>query len=356
MTRIPVTILTGFLGSGKTTLLNRALRDPQLKGSVVIVNEFGEIGLDHELIEASSDSVVLLRNGCLCCSVRGDLVETLVDLHRKRLKGEISAFDHVVIETSGLAEPTPVTEVLVAAPGVNSCFSLAGIVATVDAVNGLVTLDAHEQSVKQVALADRIVMTKSDLLTRPDELRERLGRLNPACEVLDARDVDAGALMRFPAGDRQEPAWRSVAASHGERQVGGSGPHGEAHGHDARIRRFAIVRDEPWDLDTLTLLLEALATNAGPALLRVKGLIHMKDSPERPAVIHGAQELVHSLSWLDRWPSEDRRTRIVFITMDQGAEEIGELVEDIERLSQRTRAARSRGGRQVEFSPDGENR
>nr|ABK58627.1 p47k family protein [Aromatoleum anaerobium] len=356
MANIPVTVLTGFLGSGKTTLLNRALRDPQLKGTVVIVNEFGEIGLDHELIEASSDSVVLLQNGCLCCSVRGDLVETLIDLHQKRLKGEIPEFDHVVIETSGLAEPTPVTEVLVAAPGVKSCFSLAGIVTTVDAVNGLATLDAHEQSVKQIALADRIVMTKSDLLTRPDELRERLARLNPACEVLDAREVDAGALMRFVASNRQEPAWRVVAAQQGERQVHGGSSQGEAHGHDARIKRFTIVRDEPWDLETLKLLLEALATNAGPALLRVKGLIHMQDSPERPAVIHGAQQLVHSLSWLDRWPSEDRRTRIVFITMDQGAEEIGELVEDIERLSQRTRAVRERAANHTGAVTGGANR
>lgn len=353
MARIPVTVLTGFLGSGKTTLLNRALRDPQLEGTVVIVNEFGEIGLDHELIEASSDSVVLLQNGCLCCSVRGDLVETLIELHQKRLRGEIPRFDHIVIETSGLAEPTPVTEVLVAAPGVKSCYSLVGIVTTVDVVNGLNTLDVHEQSMKQVALADRIVMTKSDLMAPPDALRERLERLNPDCEILDAREADAGLLMRLIVRSPAEPAWRIVAAPQVELQQLGGSAQGRAHGHDERIKRFTIVRDEPWDLETLKLLLEALATNAGPHLLRVKGLIHMKDSPERPAVIHGAQQLVHSLSWLERWPSDDHRTRIVFITMDQGGEEIAALVEDIERLSQRTRALRERSARQPGASSSG---
>lgn len=341
MARTPVTILTGFLGSGKTTLLNRALRDPRLRGTVVIVNEFGEIGLDHELIEASSDSVVLLQNGCLCCSVRGDLVNTLIDLHQRQLQGELPAFDHVVIETSGLAEPTSVAEVLLAAPGVKPCFSLAGIVATVDAVNGQDTLDTHEQSVKQVALADRIVVTKSDLHA-DDGLLERLKRLNPASEVVDVHEADPAALIRASRGSGFEPGWRPAAPA--PHRPGLRGQDARSR-HDERIGRFSIVRDEPWDLDMLRLFLDALAANAGPALLRVKGIINVEDSPDRPAVIHGAQQLVHSLTWLDRWPGEDRRTRIVFITMDQAAGDIEELVADIERLSRRTRAARERAAR-----------
>lgn len=339
MSRTPVTVLTGFLGSGKTTLLNRALRDPQLEGTVVIVNEFGEIGLDHELIESSSDSVILLQNGCLCCSVRGDLVRTLIDLHQQHLRGEPAVFDQVIIETSGLAEPTPVTEVLLASPGVRSCFELAGIITTVDAVNGQGTLDAHPQSVKQAALADRIIVTKSDLQADNEELIERLKRLNPEAEVVDAHAGDASALIRVSRASSFEPQsrpagevpWRTGLRGRSIRPV-----------HDTRIGRFSIVRDEPWDLDTLGLLLDALTANAGPALLRVKGLINVKDSPDRPAVIHGAQQLVHSLAWLDGWPSADRRTRIVFITMDQETERIGGLVEDVERLSQRTRAAREK--------------
>jgi len=353
MAKIPVTILTGFLGSGKTTLLNRALRDPELMNAVVIVNEFGEIGLDHELIESSTDSVVLLQNGCLCCSVRGDLVKTLTSLHQARLKGEIPAFSHVIIETSGLAEPTPVSEVIVSAQGIKSCYRLAGIITTADAVNGLATLDAHEQSIKQVALADRIVVTKAELQPHPEALHDRLRQLNPGCEMLDSRELDAGALVRLAAAEYPEAAWQTSDAPRGARH-GGHAHHGHGHGahdherdHNARIQRFTIVRDEPWDEATLKLLLEALATNAGPALLRVKGLIHMQDSPERPAVIHGAQQLMHSLSWLDRWPGPDRRTRIVFITMDQAAQEIETLIEDIERLSARTRAVRERAANQA---------
>lgn len=337
MARIPVTIISGFLGSGKTTLLNRALRDPQLRRTVVIVNEFGDIGLDHDLIEASNDSVVLLPNGCLCCSIRGDLVDTLIDLYQKRQRAEIPDFDHVVIETSGLAEPTPVTEVLLAEPSVRSCFRLAGIVTTVDAVNGMNTLDEHEQSLKQVALADRIVITKSDLAPPREELSVRLQQINPGCELLDATDIDAGALLCSVGLTEREREWRAAVPA-----ATSTGSAGDSHHHDHRIKRFSIVREEPWDMETLKLLIEALTVNAGPALLRVKGIIGLSDSPERPAVVHGAQKLVHTLAWLPAWPSEDRRTRIVFITLDWGEQEVNELIEDIERLSRRTREARLR--------------
>lgn len=345
MTKIPVTVVTGFLGSGKTSLLNRALRDPQLKATVVIVNEFGDVGLDHELIEASDDAVVLLENGCLCCSVRGDLVDTLIDLHQKRLRGQIPAFERVAIETSGLAEPTPITEVLGTEPRIKPCFTLAGIVTTVDAVNGSHTLDAHEQSVKQVALAHRIVMTKTDLLDRPNGLLDRLRHLNPSSEILANSEVDPSALIRFEARPEQEPVWRIAPPEQGALHAsvsGGDQHQHEVHRHDSRINRFSIIRDEPWDFETLKLLLDALATNAGSALLRVKGIINVSHSPDRPVVIHGAQQLVHSLAWLERWPSQDRRTRIIFITMDWNAQEIQDLIQDIERLARRTQAARVR--------------
>lgn len=338
MSKVPVTILTGFLGSGKTTLLNRALRDPNLKNTAVIVNEFGDIGLDHDLIEASSDSVVLLPNGCLCCSVRSDLVETLSSLYEKRQQSQIPAFDHVVIETSGLAEPTPVLEVLLSEPSVKARFAPAGIVATVDAVNGLATLDNHEQSVKQVAMANRIILTKCDLTDGQDEIRARLLDLNPGIEVLPTEGVDAGRLFKELLDETGEEGYGVLPADFSVRPAEGHG----SHHHNARIKRFSVIRDQPWDLDTLRLLLDALATNAGPALLRVKGIINVKESPDHPAVVHGAQQLVHSLAWLAQWPSEDKRTRMVFITMDSDEGEILDLIDYIERLSSRTRSVRER--------------
>lgn len=336
MPKIPVTVITGFLGSGKTTLLNRALHDPKLSKTVVIVNEFGEIGLDHELIEASNDAVVLLPNGCLCCSIRGDLVLTLVDLYQKRLKGELPEFDHVVVETSGLAEPSPILEVLNSETSVKSCYVPTGVITTFDAINGLDTLDAHEQSVRQVALADWIVVTKTDLVPEWDELATRLHFMNPSAQIVEAVNIDAATLFDLTsaaAKDDWTPGDETPLAPAASRSF---------HGHVSRINRFAIVRDEPWDRPTLQLFLDALATNAGPSLLRVKGIVALRESPERPAVVHGAQQLVHNVAWLERWPSEDRRTRIVFITFDWTAEQIQELTEDIERLAGRTRAARAK--------------
>lgn len=338
MSRIPTTIITGFLGSGKTTLLNRGLRDPGLRHAAVIVNEFGEIGLDHDLIEASDDAVVLLENGCLCCSVRGDLISTLMDLHRKRARQQIPAFDHVLIETSGLADPTAVAEVFRSEPSVRGCYTLAGIVASVDAVNGLETLEAHDQWVMQVALADRIIITKSDLQARTDELLAQVRRINPNAAVLDACSVrDAGALFLFHSTGGDEDCWTKPTSTDRSGLDAGS-QHGLAHGE--RVNRFTVLRDEPWDMQTLDLFIQALVQNAGPSLLRVKGIIGIDESPQRPVVVHGAQHLIHKTSWLDEWPSDDRRTRIVFITLDWREEDVQRLVSDVERVSRRTRSAR----------------
>ena len=346
--KIPVSILTGFLGSGKTTLLNRVLREPGFERTAVIVNEFGDVGIDHDLIETSDDAVILLENGCLCCAVRGDLVLTLGDLFQRRAAGSVLAFDRIVIETSGLAEPTPVLEVLLSEPGVKARYVPAGVVTTVDAVNGDATLNEHIESVQQLALADRVVITKTDLAdaaTLP-ALRERIRALNPQAEIVNAADVaHAGELLRFTPEQLISHGWNFRALDEAAKPQSSLVQPVHHHAqHDRRIHRFSIVKDEPWDAGTLELLLDALAQNAGPRMLRVKGIIAVAEDPARPAIVHGAQNLVHKLDWLPAWPSEDRRTRLVFITRDLAAEEVSDIIETIERLSGRTRQLRERAG------------
>jgi G3E family GTPase len=317
MSRIPVTIVTGFLGSGKTTLLNRMLHDPSAGGTMVIVNELGEIGLDHQLIEHSDDSVILLTNGCLCCAVKGDLVRTLRDLCF-RPHGN---YDRVLIETTGLADPCSVIQIILADPVVGSRYTLASVVTTVDAVNGLATLAAHPESLRQAAVADRIVLTKLDLRPQGEaELRARLVALNPSAVLaLPEECALAGLVAATPSFVFETPA--------------------VAHPHD--IRSFSVVRDRPISRATLDLLLRAIADNLGPNLLRVKGLLNIAGEPDKPAVLHGVQSVLHDLAWLERWPSEDRRSRLVFITLGAGRQVIDEVVEAIEQMAARTERRRA---------------
>lgn len=338
MVRIPVTVITGFLGSGKTTLLNRLLRDHDAAGTVVVVNEFGEIGLDHHLIESSDDSIILLTNGCLCCSVKGDLVNTLRDLIFRRGQGSMPRFDRVVIETTGLADPCSVMQVILTDPVINSQYALGSIIATVDAVNGLATLDSYPESARQAAVADRLVLTKLDLLADDHLMRDlamRLHRLNPAAVVLESGDdLRAEALL---ASDVEVPEYEFEATMRWK-AVGGD--HAASHRHD--IKAFCIVREQPIPHEVLYLMLRAMTDNLGPNLLRVKGLLNIVEEPDRPAVLQGAQTVLHELSWLERWPSEDRRSRLVFITDGVGKRVVDELIEVVESLAAKTRRHRER--------------
>lgn len=339
----PVVILTGFLGSGKTTLLNRALTGAAMSRTAVIVNEFGEIGIDHDLVETSNDDVVLLANGCVCCAVKGDLVNALDMLYRYRLKAELPDLDCVVIETSGLAEPTPVIEVLLGEPTIAARYALAGVVTTVDAVCGAATLKAHLESAKQVAIADRIVVTKIDIAAAgaADALLMDLRALNRSAPVLDAQSLSwPGEWLAF--GPEDTHPWRyaeRIAASSPSREYNGRwqpihAPHAP-HADDPRIRSFTFVRDEPVPMAMLERFLDALGDTLGPELLRVKGLVHVAEHPQGPAVVHGAQQLLHRLAWLDDWPSADRRTRIVFIALESAADQVEELFEAIRRMVRR---------------------
>jgi len=307
---IEALVLTGFLGSGKTTLLGHLLRQPGFSRTAVIINEFGEIGLDHELIEASEDSVIALQTGCLCCKIRNDLATTLYDLLRRRDDGRIAAFDRVVIETSGLADPAPILQTLMTDASIAGRIVLGGVVTTVDAVNGADTLDREEISVKQVAVADRLILTKTDLAgpVQPALVR-RLGALNATAPVVTAQrgEVDPQSLF---GGRLYDPLAKSLDVQ----AWLGAEAHAHAHDHHHGIDTFAVLRREPVRAVALTLFLEAIAEHCGADLLRLKGIVDILESPGQPAVIHGVQHVFHPPSWLPGWPSDDRRSRIVFIT------------------------------------------
>ena len=311
---IPVSVLTGFLGSGKTTLLARLLRDPAMSRTAVIINEFGAIGLDHELIETSDESFIQLSNGCLCCNVRSDLTLTLGDLAARRAAGSVPPFERVVIETTGLADPAPILHALMTDSRVCEVYALDGVVTTVDALAGLGTLDRHSEAMRQAAVADRIVLTKTDLPeAQTTAIRARLASVNPGAPLLTVVSgaVEPSALFDcgpYDIGSKHPNvhAWlahEAVAAASGHAD----------HRHQDDITTFCIVRDVPLRGVTLALLLAALAENCGDRLLRMKGIVHVAEEPDRPAVIHGVQHVYHAPVWLPRWPSDDRRTRMVFI-------------------------------------------
>ena len=310
---IPLAVLTGFLGSGKTTLLAHLLRRPEFSRTAVLINEFGEIGLDHELVETSDDSFVELQTGCLCCKIRNDLAETLADMLRRRDRGALPQFDRVVVETSGLADPAPILQTLMTDLRIAGRLVLGGVVATVDAVNGSDTLDREEISVKQVAFADRLVLTKSDLANGAQpELLDRLAQLNAAAPVLRAHHGRIDPQRVFDSG-AYDPRSKSLDANTWlAEEVSAQKPLNDRH--DADITTYALVRERPIRAVALTLFLEALAEHCGADLLRLKGMVQIAECPDQPAVLHGVQHVFHAPAWLERWPSQDRRSRIVFIT------------------------------------------
>ncbi len=323
---IPLTVLTGFLGAGKTSLLNRLLQDPALANSLVIINEFGEIGLDHLFVEKVDGDMMMMSSGCLCCTIRGDLVATLEDAIRRRDNGRIKPFDRVVIETTGLADPAPVLHTIMYHPYLMLRFRLEGVICVVDTINGAATLDVHEESLRQAAVADRIVLTKTDLLSDPSleqDLRARLHSLNPSALIFDnQKPFDLGKELLGlglydPEGKHPDvKRWLNAEAF-----TLMSPKHAHQHSqdmnrHDARIRAFCLRSEQRPSPESFQTFLTLLRETNGPSLLRVKGIVALSDDPQRPIVIHGVQHVFHPPVRLDQWPDDDHSTRIVFILRD----------------------------------------
>jgi G3E family GTPase len=328
--RIPVIVITGFLGSGKTTLLQRLLAFPELSDTAVLINEFGEMGIDHHLIQHVDEDLVMLANGCVCCTIRDDLGKAMRDLLERRLRGTIPSFARLVIETTGLADPVPIIHTLITEPVVDKAFRLTRIVVTVDAVNGETHLASQPEPAKQAAMADRIVITKTDLAppAMVARLTARLRRLNPSAGIvrMPSQRLRPDALLASGdyALDDKPANVREWLNDEALRETGEAAHHHaprDINRHDERIAAHCLVFEEAIDWSAFCIWLTMLLHSRGEDVLRVKGLINVPEHPG-PVVINGVQHIIHPPVHLDRWPDEDHRSRIVFITRDIARKEL----------------------------------
>ncbi len=321
--KFPVIIITGFLGSGKTTLLNYLLSSPDMKDTAVIINEFGEISLDHLLIETSIENTLVLQSGCICCTVRGDLVDTLTDLLAKREQKLVPTFSRVAIETTGIADPSPILHTLATHPLLAPQFFIKAVVTTVDAVNGPNQLDSFSQAIHQVALADIVILTKTDLAA-PDtvgRLKQKLNNINPSGVILDVVNGAISAEQLFecaPIDPKTAPEQldRWLALEQFDKHDHGGHDHtgyGGANRHGDEIRALSIVVEDAITWSNLESWLASLLSLRGEDLLRMKGILNVIGQPG-PVVVHAVQHLLHPIARLHRWPSQDHRSKIVFIT------------------------------------------
>ena len=330
---LPITLLTGFLGSGKTTVLNHLVRT--LPRTAILMNEFGEVALDHQLLQKMEGPMALLSGGCVCCTISGSLSPTLKNLWMARQKGDIPAFERVIIETTGVADPVPVLDTLLHDNWVRARFRLDGVVTTVDAVFGMQQLDAHAEAGKQVAVADRLLLTKTDLAPADAvmALRTRLTRLNPAADVVTVThgELDPAAIQNlglWNAETRSSDVVRWLKqARYQPAQAGSLGGKPHTEQHDSRIQAFSVVLDAPLDRYGLQSALNMLTSFRADNLLRFKAIVNLQNEP-LPVVLHGIQHVLYPEVQLDAWPDDDRRSRFVFIVRDLEPEFVAKLLAD----------------------------
>ena len=313
MKTTPVGIVTGFLGSGKTTLLSQVLRHREMVNTAVIVNEFGEVSLDHLLVADTTENIIELRNGCLCCTIRGDLALTLRDLFEKRLLGDIPDFNYVAIETTGVADPVPLLHTLVANPNLRKAFSMDVVIACVDAIHGQEAIARNECAASQLAIADLVLLTKTDLADEEScgQIRKLVRRMNSAAELLESVHGDVDPVRLFRRGIFEPPT--SVDCVH--RWIDGqndSGSHGY-HDHGSEYTAHHIIHDEPISMSGTSVFLNHVVNDDRCDILRIKGLAEFREKPGVAAVIHAVQNKFYPIQWLDRWPDENRSSRLVFI-------------------------------------------
>jgi G3E family GTPase len=345
-TLIPVNVITGFLGSGKTTLLQRLLASPRLSNTAVLINEFGEVALDHLLLERLDEETIVLQGGCVCCTIRSDLTEAIRDLYGKRERGDVPPFERLAIETTGLADPAPVVFTFMADPVIRHHFRLGNTIATIDAVNGPLHLEQNPESVKQVLVADRLALTKTDIsgATQARKTTARLRRLNPSAPIIETSggDFDPDDLLMSDIYDADRKIdevrrWLSQSTTANEHDDH-AGHDTDINRHGERIHAFCLTYDEPVDWTAFGIWLTMLLHRHGENVLRVKGILNVLGL-SAPVVIHGVQHVVHPPSHLERWPDMDRRSRIVFIVRDLQQRDLERSLAAFNRLGDTERSA-----------------
>ena len=326
ITQIPVTVITGFLGSGKTTLLSSILKKKEMQKTAVIINEFGEIGLDHALIEHTDENIVELQSGCICCTIQGDLNKTLIDLFDKMMNGKVSSFNRVLIETTGLANPVPIIHTLMSSIELIRIYSLDGVITVVDSINGEKTLDLHEESLKQLALAEKIILSKTDIVDK-DEINSliyRIKEINPVSQIVFSKfgNIPLEEIFGLGAYDpykKSEDVKKWLAAEKYKDKK--HHHHHDVNRHNENIRAFSMMSEKPVNMIAFSFFRDMITAALGANLLRMKGIVNIAGE-ERPAVIHGVQHIFHPVQWLEKWPDNDRRTKLVFITQNIKKEQI----------------------------------
>jgi G3E family GTPase len=337
-TPLPITLLTGFLGSGKTTVLNHLVRT--LPRTAILMNEFGEVALDHQLLQKMEGPMALLSGGCVCCTISGSLSPTLKNLWMARQKGDVPSFERVIIETTGIADPAPVLDNLLHDNWVRARFRLDGVVTTVDALFGMGQLDEHFEAVKQVAVADRLLLTKTDLAPADTvaALRGRLAALNPAADIVTVThgEIDPAAIQNlglWNAETRSLEVARWLKPQRYQPAAGKLGGKARTEPHDARIRAFSVVVDAPIDRYGLQSALSMLTSFRAENLLRFKAIVNLQGESQ-PVVLHGVQHVLYPEVKLDAWPDADHRSRFVFIVRDLDPQFVAKLLADFSGAAQ----------------------